>query len=298
MIKSHHRPSKLFNKGPSLLSKLFLLIVISTIIMGIDFRFHYLKSIRETYSFLSKPFYQIFNLPKNIYTFTTNHFSNQSNLIQENESLKSEIDHLKIDLQRLDFLNQENNHLKTILEIKKSQKYKTEAVNIIYSRFDPFNQKIIIDGGQNKNFQAGQPVIDALGLVGQISSVFSEISEVTLIIDKKMSVPIQVQRNGLRAITNGNGQNETLALSYLPNGIDIIKGDILETSGIDMIYPGGISVAEVIEVNQNPKIPFTKIICKPIATVHKHKHMLVIKAINTDNSAISIRDPLKNDQKK
>mgnify|MGYP003345357084 FL=1 len=295
MIKSHQRSSKLFNKGPSLLSKLLLLTLISIVFMGIDFRFHYLKNIRQATNAFTKPFHAVLNLPSDIYNFTTQYFSNQSHLIQENEVLKTNIDSLKADLQRLDFIDQENNQLKNLLEVKNTRKFKTEAVNIIYSRFDPFSQKIIIDGGQNRNFQAGQPVIDALGLVGQISNVYPETSEVTLVIDKKMSVPIQIQRNGLRAITNGNGQNETISLSYLPNSVDVIKGDILKTSGIDSIYPEGIAVAEVIEILNNPKLPFAKIICKPISAIRSHSHVLIVTPVNKiENNLI----PAKNDQKK
>ena len=294
MIKSHERSSKLFNKGPSLLSKFLLMSLISIVLMGIDFRFHYLKDIRQATNFLSKPFHVALNFPNTIYTLTTQYFANQSHLIHENELLKFDIDRLKSDLQRLDFLDQENNQLKNLLEVKNSKKFKTEAVSIIYSRFDPFNQKIIIDGGQNKNFQAGQPVIDALGLVGQISNVFPETSEVVLLIDKKMSVPIQIQRNGLRAITNGNGQNEMISLSYLPHSVDVIQGDILKTSGIDTIYPEGLAVAEVIEINNDPKLPFAKIICKPIASIHNHSHLLVvIPSVNLNKPM-----PSKNDQKK
>ena len=295
MIKSHQRSSKLFNKGPSLLSKLLLLTLISIVFMGIDFRFHYLKNIRQATNVFTKPFHAVLNLPSDIYNFTTQYFSNQSHLIQENEVLKTNIDSLKADLQRLDFIDQENNQLKNLLEVKNARKFKTEAVNIIYSRFDPFSQKIIIDGGQNRNFQAGQPVIDALGLVGQISNVYPETSEVTLVIDKKMSVPIQIQRNGLRAITNGNGQNETISLSYLPNSVDVIKGDILKTSGIDSIYPEGIAVAEVIEILNNPKLPFAKIICKPISAIRSHSHVLIVTPVNKIENNLM---PAKNDQKK
>jgi rod shape-determining protein MreC len=295
MIKSHERSSsKLFNKGPSLLSKFLLITLISIVLMGIDFRSHYLKNIRQATNFLYKPFHVAFNFPNSIYTFTTEYLSNQSHLIHENELLKFDIDQLKADLQRLDFLDQENNQLKNLLEVKNSKKFKTEAVSIIYSRFDPFNQKIIIDGGQNKNFQAGQPVIDALGLVGQISNVFPETSEVTLLIDKRMSVPIQIQRNGLRAITNGDGQSEMILISYLPNSVDVIQGDIVRTSGIDTIYPEGLAVAEIVEINHDPKLPFAKIICKPIASIRNHTHLLVVKP--TTN--LNIPMPLKNDQKK
>jgi rod shape-determining protein MreC len=295
MIKSHQRSSKLFNKGPSLLSKLLLLTFISIILMGVDFRFHYLKEIRQFTNVFTKPLHAVLNLPNDIYNVTAQYFSNQSRLIHDNETLKLDIDQLKGDLQRLDFIDQENDRLRNLLEVKNTHKFKTEAVSIIYSRFDPFNQKIIIDGGQNKDFQPGQPVIDALGLVGQISSVYPETSEVTLIIDKKMSVPIQIQRNGLRAITNGNGQNETISLSYLPNSVDVVKGDILKTSGIDTIYPEGIAVAEVLEINHDPKLPFARIICKPLSAIHNHSHVLVVTPINKMSNNVA---PIKNDQKK
>ena len=295
MIKSHQRSSKLFNKGPSLLSKLLLLTFISIILMGVDFRFHYLKEIRQFTNVFTKPLHAVLNLPNDIYNVTAQYFSNQSRLIHDNETLKLDIDQLKGDLQRLDFIDQENDRLRNLLEVKNTHKFKTEAVSIIYSRFDPFNQKIIIDGGQNKDFQPGQPVIDALGLVGQISSVYPETSEVTLIIDKKISVPIQIQRNGLRAITNGNGQNETISLSYLPNSVDVVKGDILKTSGIDTIYPEGIAVAEVLEINHDPKLPFAKIICKPLSAIRNHSHVLVVTPINKMSNNVA---PIKNDQKK
>ncbi|MEY3910289.1 MAG: hypothetical protein RIT47_992 [Pseudomonadota bacterium] len=283
MIKSHQRSSNLFNKGPSLLSKLLLLTFISIILMGVDFRFHYLKEIRQFTNVFTKPLHAVLNLPNDIYNVTAQYFSNQSRLIHDNETLKLDIDQLKGDLQRLDFIDQENDRLRNLLEVKNTHKFKTEAVSIIYSRFDPFNQKIIIDGGQNKDFQPGQPVIDALGLVGQISSVYPETSEVTLIIDKKMSVPIQIQRNGLRAITNGNGQNETISLSYLPNSVDVVKGDILN------------AVAEVLEINHDPKLPFAKIICKPLSAIRNHSHVLVVTPINKMSNNVA---PIKNDQKK
>ena len=293
MIKSHQRSSKLFNKGPSLLSKLLLLTLVSIVLMGVDFRFHYLKNIRQTTNVFTKPFHAVLNLPSDLYDFTTQYFYNQSQLIQENETLKLDMDRLKADLQRLDFIDQENNQLKNLLEVKNLKKFKTEGVSIIYSRFDPFNQKIIIDGGQNKKFQAGQPIIDSLGLVGQISNVFPETSEVTLLIDKRMSVPIQIQRNGLRAITNGDGQSEMILISHLPSSVDVIQGDIVRTSGIDTIYPEGLAVAEVLEINHDPKLPFAKIICKPIASIRNHNHLLVVMPTTNLNNPM----PFKNDKK-
>ena len=112
--------------------------------------------------------------------------------------------------------------------------------------------------------------------------------------DKKMSVPIQIQRNGLRAITNGNGQSEMISLSYLPHSVDVIQGDILRTSGIDTIYPEGLAVAEVTEINNDSKLLFAKILCKPIASIRNHNHLLVVIPTGNLNNPM----PFKNGQKK
>ncbi|GBL32115.1 hypothetical protein EMGBS12_04250 [Methylophilaceae bacterium] len=123
--------------------------------MGADYRFHYLKNIRQVTNVFTKPFHTLLNLPSDIYNFTTEYFSNQSRLIDENEALKLNIDSLHADLQRLDFIDQENNQLKNLLEVKNAYKFKTEAVSIIYSRFDPFNQKLLLMVVKIKTFKQG-----------------------------------------------------------------------------------------------------------------------------------------------
>ena len=74
----------------------------------------------------------------------------------------------------------------------------------------------------------------------------------------------------------------------------VLKGDILKTSGIDTIYPEGIAVAEVLEITNNPKLPFAKIICKPLSAIRNHSHLLVVMPINKIVNNIAP----KNDQKK
>ena len=82
---------------------------------------------------------------------------------------------------------------------------------------------------------------------------------------------------------------------YIRISPGVIKGDILKTSGIDTIYPEGIAVAEVLEINNDPKLPFAKIICKPLASIHNKSHVLVVTYVNLiDNNS----KPFKNDQKK
>jgi rod shape-determining protein MreC len=117
--------------------------------------------------------------------------------------------------------------------------------------------------------------VAAKGVVGQVTRVYPFSSEVTLITDKALSIPIQIERNQLRAIAFGEGNN-TLDIPFLPTNVDIQVGDKLVTSGIDGIYPAGLAVAVVSKILQNPESPFAKIISTPVANVSNHLQLLIL----------------------
>jgi rod shape-determining protein MreC len=147
---------------------------------------------------------------------------------------------------------------------------------ILHMGRDPFSQKMVVNLGSRQNIKAGQAVIDGDGIIGQVTRVYPFSSEVTLITDKELSIPVQVERNGLRAIAFGAGVDNLLDLPYLPANVDIQEGDRLITSGIDGVYPVGLAVAEVINIERNPDSPFALITSKPIAGVKSHRQVLLI----------------------
>jgi rod shape-determining protein MreC len=121
--------------------------------------------------------------------------------------------------------------------------------------------------------------MDENGIVGQITRVYPWLSEVTLVTEKDQAVPVQVLRNGLRAIVFGAGDTSQLSLRYMPNSADIQNDDVLVTSGIDGTYPPGIPVARVIKVEHDPAYPFAHIVCLPLAGVDKHRHLLILSSL-------------------
>jgi len=126
---------------------------------------------------------------------------------------------------------------------------------------------------------AGQVVMDNIGVVGQVTRVYPWLSEVTLITDKDHAVPIQVLRTGLRAVVFGSGNISNLALRYMPISSDIQVGDVLVTSGIDGIYPPGLPVAKVIQIERDPAYPFAQILCSPLAGVDKQRQVMIISGL-------------------
>jgi rod shape-determining protein MreC len=85
-------------------------------------------------------------------------------------------------------------------------------------------------------------------------------------------------RNGLRAVLAGTGSDGTLELKFIPLNADFQNGDRLVTSGIDGVYPPGLPVAEVSNVERNAALLFARIECKPLAGVSSNAQVLVVDA--------------------
>jgi rod shape-determining protein MreC len=215
------------------------------------------------------------NAPSEWYRDVKKYFSAHNQLVQENYALKQQAFEHKVMLQRLSTIEAENVHLRSLLNGNIPIQPKAILGEISHTGRDPFTSVVVVNRGSQHNIKAGQAVVDSKGVVGQVTRVYPFSSEVTLITDKDLSIPIQIERNQLRAIAFGEGNN-TLDIPFLPTNVDIKVGDKLVTSGIDGIYPAGLAVAKVSKIQQNQESPFAKIICTPIAEVTNHIQLLLL----------------------
>jgi rod shape-determining protein MreC len=119
-------------------------------------------------------------------------------------------------------------------------------------------------------------VIDNQGVVGQVTRVFPFTSEVTLLTDKEQAIPVQLLRNGLRSVAYGRGQSGQLDLRFMAPNADVQVGDILITSGIDGVYPAGLAVARVSQVESNGNGAFGRVVCQPLAGIQNHRQLLIL----------------------
>jgi rod shape-determining protein MreC len=170
----------------------------------------------------------------------------------------------------------ENEHLRSLLQVNKALDEKSIVGEIVHIGRDPFAKKVIVNRGDNDQVVAGAAVVDAVGVIGQVTRTYSGSSEVTLITDTSLAIPIQVERNGLRAIAFGHGRDQTLDLPYLPANVDIRRDDVLITSGIDGVYPAGLKVARVTQVKISPDSPFARIVGVPTGGIEKHSQVLLV----------------------
>jgi rod shape-determining protein MreC len=244
--------------------------------MVADARFHMLHALRATLAVVLYPLQRAAYAPAELANRIGDFFVTQAQLQSENAAFRQERLLNSAQLQRYQSLQSENTHLRKLLGAQ--QRFGESAIltEIIYAGHDPFARKIIVNQGTQKQVKAGQAVIDHSGVVGQITRSFPLSAEVTLLTDKDQAVPVQLVRNGLRAIVFGFGQDGSLELRYMPVNADIQTGDVLVTSGIDGTYPPGLAVAVVSKIERNAGYSFAKIICTPSAGVDRNKHLLVL----------------------
>ena len=147
---------------------------------------------------------------------------------------------------------------------------------ILYAARDPFSRKVVIDKGSQSGIQAGEPVIDDVGVIGQVTRVYLLMSEVTLLSDKDQAIPLQVLRTGLRAIAYGGAEGGMLDLRFMPANADIRNGDVLVTSGIDGTYPPGLPVATVARIERDAAYAFARVTLAPTAGIDRYRQVLVL----------------------
>lgn len=265
-----------FARGPSPLARLTFFTALSLALMATDSRLQYLANVRENLMTLLHPLQIVANAPLQLYQNTDEYFSTHHYLLAENTRLKKQALMQGIALQRLNLLNLENANLRSMLDAKQSLTETSTLAEIIHVGRDAFTKKIIVNRGKNHHVVTGAAAVDAKGVVGQVTRTYPSSSEVTLITDKSLAIPVQIERNGLRAIAFGHGRDNTLDLPYLPANVDIKRGDKLVTSGIDGVYPAGLAVATVIEMKTTQDSPFAHIVCAPTAGVENDKQILLV----------------------
>jgi rod shape-determining protein MreC len=266
--------------------------------MATDSRLQYLSSVRQSLQGLLHPLQLLANTPSQLYRDTSEYFSTHEHLLNENRQLKQYALKQDIKLQKLNTLELENNNLRELLQTNKSIVETSVTAEIMHVGRDLFTKKIIVNRGASNNIAAGEAVVDATGVIGQVTRIYPLSSEVTLITDKSLAIPIQVERNGLRAIAFGHGRDNTLDLPYLPINVDIQRGDKLVTSGIDGVYPAGLAVATVSQIEITPDSPFARIICVPTGGVENHKQVLLVSIPHVAETVESeIISPIKLDAK-
>jgi rod shape-determining protein MreC len=266
----------IFGAGPSLPLRISLALVLSFITITYDVYTESSKQIRGYLNTLVSPIQYLASLPEEMLDATSDYAATKQSLLEENQKLR-ELQLIQNEkLQRFGLLVSENAKLRSLLKTNARVEADKTVAEIMAVASNPFSQYVLLDKGTADDVYQSQPVLDDLGVVGQINSVGTTTSRVILITDQTHAIPVRVLRNDVRGILNGTGDLNSMELINLPHGTDIKIGDQLITSGLGQIFPDGYPVAEIIEIEPDTSKPFMKVTAKPIAKLDRLKHVLLL----------------------
>lgn len=274
-----HTPPPFFKRGPAPLVRLAFFASLSVALLVLDARFKYAETLRSLIAVAAYPLQQVATAPGQLAGRIAGFFASQSALQKDNAELRAKLVSSAQDAQRYEATAAELEQLRRLIGAQERLDLKATAVEVLYSGRDPFSRKLLVDKGATHGILPGQAVIDEAGVVGQVTRVHPLVSEVTLLIDKDQAIPVQVVRNGLRAVAFGSGSAGTLELRFMAANAEIQNGDKLVTSGIDGTYPPGLPVATVIRIERDAVAAFARIVCQPAAGVERNRYLL---ALSTD----------------
>lgn len=246
------------------------------LLIGGHMRWEWLDEMQARFSIAATPFYWLADIPARIGGWGGDNLRDRGSLIQENELLRKENLILQAKVAQMASLNAENTRLRALLNSSTHLDDSVLIAELIGASPDPLRHLVIIDKGSEAGVFEGQAVIDAQGLVGQVVEVSAWYSRVLLITDVSHAVPVQVNRNGVRAVADGGGRIDELTLSHVAATTDIVVGDLLVTSGLGGVFPAGYPVAVVSAVEEDPGSPFLQVKARPLAQLDRSRHLLLI----------------------
>ncbi|MES2212961.1 MAG: rod shape-determining protein MreC [Pseudomonadota bacterium] len=273
-------------RGPSLQTRYRWLwvYVLSLFMLGAQARFPSLLGLEENIRGRLAPVYRLLSAPARYYDNLQLDSGSKQELLQENTSLQQQVLTLQSHMQRFDALEYENHALKTLLH-----RYERYHPDTIVARLTPIYQheaspSVWIDRGSLDGIHEGQPVVDALGLLGVIESVTERNAQVILLTDPRMVVPAALQRAHLQGLVHGNGFGQPLLMKHVPTTADVQKGDFVVTSGQGGRLPPNLRIGEVIQIQKTPNHEFFEVLVVPKSRL-VHNIFVVVLAESQENAS-------------
>lgn len=266
----------MFSKNISPSIRFVIFGILSIILMVVDHHQDHLRVFRSTLSTLVYPLQYLVNLPIESAEWVKKSFVTHKSLLADNQRLREEQLLLNAKLQRYEILAAENKRLRELLEASFQLNDKVLMAELLAVDLQSFRRQVVINKGQQAGAYNGQPVVDASGIMGQIIHIGAFSSTVLLITDASHALPVQVNRNGLRAVAVGSGQDDMLFLEYLPNNADIRVGDLIISSGLGRRFPAGYPVGKVEKITLNTGESFAKVVIRPSAQLRQNREVLMV----------------------
>ena len=249
---------------------------------GLVFEFLFLETIAFVLIFHTNAFQQsiLYNantaVVASVYQ-TTNAWSDYFHLGVDNQKLAQENELLA---NRVALLETKLATLKdTSLAI--TPDYRTVSAKVVYSSVNKIQNYILINKGKDYGLAPDMGVLSSEGVVGVIESVSDHFSIVLPIINSKLLVSGKLRTNNALGSVLWNGLSPSVAqLTEIPSHVDAVTGDSVITSGYSAIFPEGILIGIVDNVDYHEQQTFCDISLKLATNFHSLSYVRVIDFAN------------------
>lgn len=274
-------PPPFFRQGPSALSKLVVCSALAFFLMVADARFHVTQPLRVVLGTVLYPVQWVALQPVLLLKEAQQYFASLTATRTAQDQASQQHILLAQKANQAEQLLLENARLRKLLDLRERIQSPSMAAQVLYDAADPYSRKVLIDKGMSDNVKLGSPVLDEVGVLGQVTRVYPLVSEVSLITDRDHSIPVLNTRTGARGVAFGDVSThvDALELRYMAANADVAAGDLLTTSGIDGVYPPGLPVARVEKVDRRVDTIFARIYCVPLALVSASSHVMVLEPV-------------------
>jgi rod shape-determining protein MreC len=263
----------IFVRGISNQSRLTLAIFLSVALIVANDK---LEAPRQSLSSILSPLQYLANLPGLLMDWSSDTLATRDMLQTQNGELQRQQLLMSERLQRFEHLRQENERLRALLGSPVQLAVKKVVAEVMEVASDPFRHYVVLNRGAQDQVYVGQPVVDALGVIGQVIEVSALTSRVLMVSDPTHGIPVRVTRNDVRAVANGTGEIDQIELRHVAKSADIIAGDLLVSSGLGNRFPEGYPVARVMKVSRDEGQNYAVITAQPLAALDRIRYVLLI----------------------
>lgn len=289
----NREPPPFFRQGPSALSKLAVCSAMAFLFMVADVRFKVMQPVRVAVATALYPAQWLALQPINAVESISEYFASLNTAQEARDAAQNTRITQSLRVNQVEQLILENDRLRKLMGLRDRLQSLANPAQVIYDAADPYTRKVIIDKGMIHSIAKGSPVVDELGVVGQVTRVYPLVSEVTLLTDRDHAIPVLNTRTGARGVAFGDMTThaDTMELRYMAANADVAVGDLLTTSGVDGVYPPGLPVARIEKIERRVDTAFARVYCVPLAKVAGTGHVMVLEPLNTQIPPRPTPDP-------
>ncbi|HEX6721378.1 MAG TPA: rod shape-determining protein MreC [Burkholderiaceae bacterium] len=284
-------PPPFFRQGPSALTKLAFFSALAIFLMAADSRIKYIHPIRAALATALLPVQRALLVPVELVQGGSEYFIGLQRAIAGEREARAKLVAQAERATRVEQLAAENARLRALLDLRPALLVKSRTAEVLYEATDPYSRKLFIDRGAAAGVLPGSPVINDAGVLGQVTRVYPLSSEVTLLADKDAAIPVLNPRTQARSAAFGAGDGNAMELRFMAGNADVQEGDLLLTSGVDGVYPPGLSVATVTKVDRKVDSGFARISLAANAKPDGVRHVLVLDPVGTQMPARPVPEP-------